>query len=222
MSTPIDLATLYEVVIHLDKHRIDGDFVECGVWKGGCAGMMAVANLRHSNARRKIHLFDLFDDMVAPNPDLDGKRAMSEFEGHLRISKQEKHEYLNTLKPVKGFYKTHGGAGSVDEVNRLLIDRIHYPAEQICFHVGLFQDTVPTSAIDKISLLRLDGDWYESIKVCLEAFYDKVVPGGAVIIDDYWTYDGCRKAVDEFFASKGLRYFKHYSRPQTRYFFKCS
>lgn len=222
MSTPIDLATLYEIVIHLDGHGIEGDFVECGVWKGGCAGMMAIANLNHSSARRTIHLFDLFDDIVAPNPDVDGKQAMSEFRAYLRSTKQGQSEYLHTLKPVKGIYDSHGGAGSVDVVNRLLIDRIQYPADRIRYHVGLFQETVPASTIDTISLLRLDGDWYDSIKVCLEGLYGKVVPGGAVIIDDYSTYDGCRKAVDEFFASKGLKYFKHYSRPQTRYFFKHS
>jgi O-methyltransferase len=222
MSTPIDLATLYEVVVHLDRHSVEGDFVECGVWKGGCAGMMAIANLKHSNSRRNIHLFDLFDDIVAPNPGVDGGQAMSEFEAHLKSTKQKQSEYLHTLKPVKGIYDSHGGAGSVGAVNNLLIDRIQYPADRLCYHIGLFQETVPASAIDKISLLRLDGDWYDSIKVCLEGLYDKVVLGGVIIIDDYSTYDGCKKAVDEFFASKELKYFKHYSRPQTRYFFKYS
>lgn len=55
-----------------------------------------------------------------------------------------------------------------------------------------------------IAILRLDGDWYASTQICLEHLYDLVVPSGFVIVDDYGTYDGCRKAVDEFIAARGL------------------
>lgn len=222
MSTPIDMATLYELVVHLDLHKVEGDFVECGVWKGGSAGIMAAAHLRQSNtANREIHLFDLFDDVIAPNPEKDGERAMNEVNQYLKKTGQKFSDFKDNNKPLKGIYDGHGGAGKVEIVKELLVEKIGFPEEKINFHVGLFQETVPKSSeIEKIALLRLDGDWYDSIKVCLDNLYDKVVKGGVVIIDDYWTYEGCKKAVDEFMEENSLTYFKCYSRPQTRFFFK--
>lgn len=69
---------------------------------------------------------------------------------------------------------------------------------------GLFQETLPSLGIGAISVLHLDGDWYESTKCGLENLYDKVVPGGFIQIDDYGHWAGCRKAVDEFFQGRGL------------------
>ena len=76
---------------------------------------------------------------------------------------------------------------------------------RLAFHIGWFQDTVPADAaeIGPVAILRLDGDWYESIRVCLHGLYDLLVPGGYLIIDDYGDFPGCRKAVDEFFAARG-------------------
>ena len=144
-----------------------------------------------------------------------------EINDHIKKTGKNLSEYVNTLKPVKGFYDGHGGAGSVAIVNELLVSKINFPANNVKTYKGLFQDTVPhASNIDKIALLRLDGDWYDSIKICLENFYDRVVIGGVIIIDDYSSYDGCKKALDEFMDSKNLTFFKCYSRPQTRFFFK--
>ena len=95
---------------------------------------------------------------------------------------------------------------SKDIVEQFLVRRLGISADELHFHVGWFQDTVPRSAtaIKEIALLRLDGDWYNSTKVCLEGLFDKVVKGGYVIIDDYGTFQGCRKAADDFFASRGI------------------
>lgn len=78
------------------------------------------------------------------------------------------------------------------------------PKEKVRIIKGWFKDTVPKTNIDKIAILRLDGDWYESTKICLEHLYDKVSPGGYIIIDDYGHWQGCKKAVDEFIKKKGL------------------
>jgi O-methyltransferase len=221
MSTPIDMATLYEIVIHLNKYSIVGDFVECGVWKGGSAGIMALADSKHGNASaRKIHLFDLFDDIVAPDPAIDGERAMNEVNRFLKANGQNFEVYKGGNKPITGIYASHGGAGSVDIVRELLVNKIGVDENNLKFHVGLFEDTIPNNEIEQIALLRLDGDWYASIKICLDRLYNKVVKGGVVIIDDYYTYDGCKRAVDEFMAENSITYFKCYSRPQTRFFFK--
>lgn len=69
---------------------------------------------------------------------------------------------------------------------------------------GLFQNTLPSLGVEKIAVLHLDGDWYESTKCGLENLYDKVSPGGFIQIDDYGHWVGCRKAVDEFFQGRGL------------------
>jgi O-methyltransferase len=69
---------------------------------------------------------------------------------------------------------------------------------------GWFQDTLPKHDVGQIAILRLDNDWYESTKYCLERLYDSVQPGGYIIIDDYFTFTGCKDAVDEFRAARGI------------------
>jgi hypothetical protein len=83
---------------------------------------------------------------------------------------------------------------------------IGYPSELIKVTVGWFQDTVPNagSSMGPIALLRLDGDWYDSTKVCLNHLYGKVSRYGVIVVDDYGHFDGCRKAVDEFIAQLGI------------------
>ncbi|HXI69239.1 MAG TPA: TylF/MycF/NovP-related O-methyltransferase [Verrucomicrobiae bacterium] len=82
----------------------------------------------------------------------------------------------------------------------MLTKEIGYDPGFLHFLKGWFQETMPkdSSQISQIAILRLDGDWYDSTRVCLEFLYDKVVPGGFVIIDNYGAYEGCRKAVAEF------------------------
>jgi len=69
---------------------------------------------------------------------------------------------------------------------------------------GLFQDTVPSAPIESISLIHLDGDWYESVKVCLDSLYDKVSNRGVIQFDDYGHWAGARKAVDEFMMNRNI------------------
>jgi O-methyltransferase len=70
---------------------------------------------------------------------------------------------------------------------------------------GLVEETVPDQAPSQISLVRLDTDWYESTKHELEHLYERLTPGGVLIIDDYDYWEGSRKAVDEFMAETGAR-----------------
>jgi len=69
---------------------------------------------------------------------------------------------------------------------------------------GLFQDTIPATNIGNIAVLHIDGDWYNSVKTCLENLYDKVAEGGVIQIDDYGFWKGAQRAVDEFFASRSI------------------
>ena len=200
--TPVERQwSLYRQAVACEQNNIPGAFMECGTWKGGLVGLMALANLRHGLTRRHLHLFDSFEGIPEPDPAVDGARALAEVESvGCRPTGQ--------LKSVSGFYeKFSSGIGTLDDNRNLLEKKIGYPQEFLHYHPGWFQETVPVDAktIGPIAILRLDGDWYASTKVCLEHLYPRVVPGGTVILDDYGSYDGCRKAVDEYRISNNIR-----------------
>lgn len=197
------LVTLYQQVAYCERYEIPGAFVECGVWKGGAAGLMALANLKEGKLRRHLHLFDAFQEICEPDAAVDGERALREVRQFTGRSGQD----TGALHPLTGIYDFLGGPGTLEE-NRLLLEKtIAYPAEFLHYHVGWFQETLPADSekIGPIAILRLDGDWYASTKVCLEHLFDSVVKGGIVIIDDYGTYEGCRRAVDEFIKLKRVQ-----------------
>ncbi|MDB4097012.1 TylF/MycF family methyltransferase [Methylophilaceae bacterium] len=199
------LVTLYQQVAYCEKNKILGSFVECGVWKGGAIGLMALGNIQLSSKRRNLHLFDSFEEICEPDPEKDGQKALNDVKHFTKNNSQSK----GRLRPVKGIYDEFGGPGSLEENKNLLENIINYPSKSIFYHKGWFQETLPISCkkIDKIAILRLDGDWYSSTKVCLEYLFNKVAKGGVVIIDDYGTYDGCRKAVDEFLKKNKVKYY---------------
>ncbi|MFQ5937536.1 MAG: TylF/MycF/NovP-related O-methyltransferase [Acidiferrobacterales bacterium] len=195
------LLSLYECVLECERSDVRGDYVECGVWKGGAVGLMALANLRHGKNRRDLHLFDTFEGIPEPDESVDGERAVKEakrlgvgFQGRLTSNPQ--------------FYeKMDREVGTLESNKRLLEETVGYDSRFIHYHKGFFQQTVPKAVeeIDSIAILRLDGDWYASTKVCLDYLYDKVVSSGFVIIDDYGAYEGCRRAVDEFLAARQIK-----------------
>jgi hypothetical protein len=211
------LVTLFEQVIYCEKNNIEGDFVECGTWKGGATGMMALATLKYGTTRRHLHLFDAFQEICQPDEEHDDKQIVEEVK---RLAKKKQFEA--DLKPLTGVYDQFGGPGTLSENKKLLEQVIGYPETHLHYHVGWFQDTVPAEAetISKIAILRLDGDWYQSTKVCLDHLYDKVVKNGVVIIDDYGYNTGCKKAVDEFFAERKVSPILNYVNPTCRYFIK--
>jgi hypothetical protein len=164
--------------------KLDGSLVECGVAQGGSAALIGL--LEHaSGSPRRLFLFDSFEGLPEPTAEdfLDGRTGT-----HLR--------------PLpKG-----SCLGTFDEVSWLLFDELRLRRDRITLVKGWFQDTLPASreVVGPIALLRIDGDWFESVKCCLEELFDSVVCGGAVIIDDYTSCYGAQKAVDQFIASRGL------------------
>lgn len=213
------LITLYQQVVHCEKNNIEGDFVECGVWKGGAVGLMALANLSVApHRKRHLHLFDAFQEICEPDANIDGDRALNEMKKFTGKTGHDK----GRLQSVTGVYDWLGGPGTLEENKNLLEKIIAYPSDYIHYHKGWFQETVPSNqkSIKQIAILRLDGDWYASTKVCLDYLFNKVVKGGVVIIDDYGTYDGCRRAVDEFLAARGLNLYLHSIDSDARYIIK--
>ncbi|MEI6609644.1 MAG: TylF/MycF/NovP-related O-methyltransferase [Deltaproteobacteria bacterium] len=211
------LVTLYQQVAYCERYGIPGAFVECGVWKGGAMGMMAQANMQTGKSRRHLHLFDVFQEICEPDAAVDGEKALREVQQYMGSGHDK-----GKLQPLTGIYNFMGGPGTLAENRKLLEKTIGYPVELLQYHVGWFQETLPAvhEAIGPIAILRLDGDWYASTKVCLEYLFDKVVKGGIVIIDDYGTYEGCRRAVDEFMNTECVQAYLGSIDSDCRYFVK--
>jgi hypothetical protein len=209
MLTYPRLVTLYQQAVYCERSGMEGSFVECGTWRGGAVGIMALANMRHGRARRHLHLFDSFEGIPEPDAAVDGELAVRE-------AKAAGGAADGKLSPLPL------SIGPLEANRELLEERIGYDPEFLHYHKGWFQETLPQAAgvVGPIAILRLDGDWYASTKVCLEHLYTNVVSGGFVIIDDYGTYEGCRKAVDEFLASEQVKPFLHHIDSTGRYLIK--
>ena len=173
----------YDAVIAINREGILGDIVECGVWNGGCAGLMGIANLRNPGPSRRLHLLNSFEGLPPPAPKLKRPGSCAEWAPI-------------AIGACVGISK--------NEVERFLVSRLGLDQCSLIFHEGWFQYTVPAAKIERIALLRLDGDLYNSTKVCLEHLFSKVSDGGYVIIDDYGDFPGCKRATDEFFAGIGI------------------
>jgi O-methyltransferase len=210
------LVTLYQQVIFCETWNIPGCFVECGTWKGGAVGLMALGNLEAGATRRHLHLFDSFEGIPEPDVSIDGEKAVQQV---VSIGGRAK----GRLMPVAGFYEKYaGGVGTLEENRSLLEEVIGYDPSFLHYHKGWFQNTLPEAAPDlgSVAILRLDADWYASTKICLEHLYDNVVSGGFVIIDDYGCYEGCKKAVDEFMKRRGVRAYLNHIDSEGRYLIK--
>jgi O-methyltransferase len=197
------LICLYEQVVYCEKNAVNGAFVECGVWKAGAAGLMALANLQHGKFQRDLYLFDAFDDICEPDAKNDDEFIIKEINNALH--KKEATSYTGKLEPLRGIYDVWGGHGTLDEATHLLKNIIKYPESKTHFVKGWFQDTAPIfkDQLETIAILRLDGDWYDSTRICLESFYPLLTKGGICIIDDYGYNTGCAKAVHEYLDSIG-------------------
>ncbi|HET7328293.1 MAG TPA: TylF/MycF/NovP-related O-methyltransferase [Nocardioidaceae bacterium] len=177
------LATRY-----IAAHRIPGDIVECGVWRGGSMQAVALTLLAAGVSDRDLHLFDTFEGMSAPTEKDRRRWGQGESAAEL-LAASDRDAKIWAFAPF-------------DDV-RAAMDETEYPAERIHYHQGLVEETVPELAPERISLLRLDTDWYESTRHELEHLYDRLVPGGVLIIDDYGGWEGSRLATEEFLAKTG-------------------
>lgn len=176
------LEQTYDAVLATQQKGNRGSLVECGVAQGGSASLIALLEARAGN-QRKIWLFDSYEGLPDPTAEdfIEGSTGR-------HVSAMPRGSCL----------------GTYDQVADLLFARLQLKRENIFMVKGWFQDTLSDSrdAVGDISLLRIDADWYESVKCCLENLYDQVLPGGYVIIDDYGSCYGAQKAVDEFLGHK--------------------
>jgi O-methyltransferase len=158
---------------------IRGDLAETGVWRGGAAVFMRGYLAAYDMADRIVWAADSFAGLPPPTHAEDAGYDYSA--AQLPI-------LAVSLEEVRGLFARYG-----------LLD------ERVRFLEGWFRDTLPAAPIDSLALLRVDGDLYESTMDSLAALYDKVVPGGFVLVDDYGDFPPCRKAVDDFRGQRGVR-----------------
>jgi len=185
------LEATYELAKKMNAEKREGAFVELGVARGGAAALIAGVAFEKGAPERILWLFDSFEGLPDPTAEDFGSDAASQAKTGDHVRPLPKGSCL----------------GELEEVQNLMWNKFKFPKEKIQFVKGWFQDTLPVTKdkLGKIALLRLDGDWYESTKVCLEHLYDQVIPGGAIIIDDYLSCFGCKKAVDEFVTNRGIK-----------------
>lgn len=167
------LDNLESLVVDVIDRGIPGDLLEAGVWRGGAAILMRAVLRACGDTQRVVWAADSFQGL--PRPDatrFPADRSWQSLDIDIAVP----------LNEVKANFARYG-----------LLD------DQVRFLVGWFSDTLPTAPVDRLAVLRLDGDLYQSTIEALDALYPKVSAGGYVIIDDYHL-ESCRQAVDDYRA----------------------
>jgi hypothetical protein len=184
---------LVNAVRYVVGRGLEGDFVECGVWRGGSSMAMALTLLKLGHDDRELYLYDTFEGMSAPtdaNIAFDGKPAETRFKD--RQLSVDSSDWCRS---------------PIDEVEANLA-ATQYPSSRLHFIKGKVEDTLPHQIpAGPIAILRLDTDWYESTRHELLHLYPRLAQGGVLIIDDYGHWAGSRKAVDEYIAEHRLNLF---------------
>ena len=192
MVGPQRLVANMDAVAYVVRQQIPGAVVECGVWRGGSVLAMILTLQELGVSDRDVYLFDTFTGMTEPSQHETSRFAESAHQTWATAEASGRVPWEGTFGP---------DAYDLDGVKRL-IEATGYPEERLHYVVGRVEDTVPDAAPDRISVLRLDTDWYESTSHELRHLYPRLSDGGVLIVDDYGHWDGCRKAVDEYFAGE--------------------
>ena len=181
---PIDLYINNLKLAETYLQNIQGDVVECGVWKGGSTMMMVKTLMQAGITDREIYLYDTYEGMPEPtekDKDLSGTSAQGTWSENQTDSVNE--WCYSPLEEVQNNLYSTG-----------------YPADKIHFVKGKVEDTIPATLPQSIALLRLDTDWFDSTYHELIHLYPLLQKGGTLIIDDYGHWQGAREAVDKYFA----------------------
>lgn len=174
------LDNLQYCVEQVIKNNIPGDLIETGVWRGGATIFMRAILKVYGVTDRKVWVADSFEGL----PKADEEKYPQD-----RGDKHHTYKELAvSLKQVKQNFEKYG-----------LLD------EQVSFLKGWFKDTLPTTRIEKLAIVRLDGDMYESTVVALKNLYHKLSVGGFLIVDDYGAVKGCKAAVHDFRKERAIK-----------------
>lgn len=173
------LANVRDLCVRAVREQIPGDFIETGVWRGGVTILMRGVLAALGDESRRVWVADSFDGLPVPDPERYPADAGLDW-SHVEVLKVD-------ATQVRANFARYG----------LLDDRVR-------FLEGWFCDTLPSAPIEALSVLRLDGDLYQSTMDALVALEPKVSPGGFVIVDDYGGWESCRAAVDDYRAAQAI------------------
>lgn len=173
----------HRVVRYIDQHSIPGDIVECGVYRGG---QMMCAALTCQQPRH-FWLYDTYTGMSDPGP-YDIRKGVHA----TKLTKWRKHTV------------NHNWCRADFDVVQQNLSTVMSPSQFTMIKGDVCQTLQQGPWPERIAFLRLDTDWYDSTRAELEVLYPRVVPGGLVVFDDYHSWDGAKKAVDEYFANIGV------------------
>ena len=181
--------SLYKATEYVANANIPGDIVECGVWKGGSSMLTALTLSKMRKTEKRIYLYDTYEGMSQPtDKDIEaGKNLMA-----WKTWNQSQKENFNTwcYSPI-------------EEVKSNLIST-GYPQDKLVFVKGKVEETIPQIMPDKISILRLDTDWYESTYHEFCHLFPRLSKFGVIIVDDYGFWKGVREATDKYFAENKI------------------
>jgi hypothetical protein len=190
MTSVERIYALYKAVEYLSAALIAGDFVECGVWRGGSMMCAALALLQSGDTSRQLYLYDTFEGMVPPDVvdiDFSGRAATAQ----LSAEQRTEDSHIWAYAPLEAVRRNMASTG--------------YPEDRISYVRGPVEQTIPATAPKAIALLRLDTDWYASTRHELHYLFPLLVKGGVLIIDDYGHWQGAHRAVDEYFAASEVK-----------------
>lgn len=190
LLNPEKLYAWIEAVRYVHRHRIEGALVECGVWRGGAvmAGALTLRQLGASD--REFWLYDTFAGMTRPGAEDVARSGSGDPEALFERSRT-------------GEDSSEWCYASLEDV-RANLARVDYPAERFVLVPGKVEDTLPGRRPERIAILRLDTDWYESTRHEMEHLMPLLVPRGVLIVDDYHRWAGNAKAVDEWLEAQGV------------------
>jgi O-methyltransferase len=174
------LENLERCAVRVFADRVPGDFLEAGVCQGGAAIFLRALQVAYDEAHRQTWLADSFAGLPAPEHPLDVRHGI---------------DFTEAVQPWL--------AASLESVQENL-RTYDLLSDQVRFLPGWFAETLPTAPVERLAILRIDGDLYASTRDALEALYDRVSVGGYVVIDDYHAFEPCRAAVDEFRSSRRI------------------
>ncbi len=157
---------------------VPGDFMETGVWRGGAVMMMRAVLKAYDITDRRVIAADSFAGLPPPT---EGVAPDAGAEFHTWT------DFAVSLETVQDYFARYG-----------LLD------DQVVFLKGLFKDTLPTAQVERLAVLRLDGDMYESTRDGIVNLCPKLQPGGTLIADDYFLFEAHRMAIDEYRAAHGI------------------
>ncbi|MBI4911747.1 MAG: class I SAM-dependent methyltransferase [Acidobacteria bacterium] len=173
------MANLRELAERVLAEGVPGDFIETGVWRGGACIYLRAILEAHGVRDRRVFVADSFEGLPKPDPE------------RYPADRGDQHHTFTplavSLEQVRSNFAKYG-----------LLDG------QVVFLKGWFKDTLPRAPIQSLSILRLDGDMYESTMDGLKNLYAKVSPGGFVIVDDYGAVAACKRAISDFRAAEGI------------------